>query len=60
MGLLEELRKSTLVITSRPVINNYYYITIDNRAIKVTEPEFLKQLKKDNIQTIEGKKWYTL
>ena len=56
MGLLEELRKSTLVITSRPVINNYYYITIDNRAIKVTEPEFLKQLKKDNIQTIEGKK----
>jgi len=50
---LDALMQSKLKITSRPIINNYYYITIDNRALKVTEREFLKQLQKDNIKFIE-------
>ena len=50
LDFLGKLADSELEITSRPVIVNNYFITIDNRAIQVSQPEFMKHIKDNNLK----------
>jgi len=37
----------------KKVINNYYYMTVDNRMIKVNEREFQEHLRKNQLIKVE-------
>lgn len=52
LDFLGKISESSIEITD-PVVNNYY-ITIDNRAIKVTESQFIKLIKENKLR-IEDK-----
>ena len=56
-GFLELLKQAdNLEIRwgEQPVTNNYYYITVNNRVLKVTEEQFKEHVKQN--QLIYGKK----
>ncbi|MBI4010473.1 MAG: hypothetical protein HY361_04800 [Candidatus Aenigmarchaeota archaeon] len=51
-GFLELLDKSgnlEIRFDTPPTINNYYYLTVNNRVIKVTESEFKEHIKNNKL-----------
>ena len=54
LDFLSKLSESKLEIGEKPIIINNYYITIDNRVIKLTENEFNKYVQEKHLR-IGGK-----
>lgn len=54
LDFLSKLGEAKFEITDQPIITNNYFITIDNRVLKVTKQEFNKYIRENNLK-IEDK-----
>ncbi len=54
MDFLKLLGESKIKITSKESVVNNYYITVDNRQIRVSKEEFERYIGKKEIMQIQG------